>query len=276
MTFAASFLLAGLVFCEFTFMSPPEGKVYKVVWEKVWEILLLKSCTDLWACRSRAGMVLPRHVLHVSPWGVCLVLQRDDLSAGLAAAGYPHLTGRCIKLVSVSSLPWPKTLGPRGAQAAPPALPQQEGLVTAADGGEACLCSLDKVLCLLLQMSVNKWWRMLDHIVAGTCERGRDPALGPFFKIICSGCSYNSNLGREKDVLGRSCSSGICLQLCVLQSIFKREVLKLTYCSWNLKCWFWGLFVSANCLRITSFPFCDSKLNESFNKLYENWVSLFS
>lgn len=255
-------------------MPPPEWKVYKVVWEKVWEVLLLKSCTDLWACRSRAGMVLPRCVLHISPWGVCLVLQRDGVSAGLAAAGCPDLTGCCIKLASVSafSLPWPKTLCPGAATAA---LPQQEGLVTAglvslvpAPWIKAGACSF--------KMGVSRCWRMLDHIAAGTCNRGRDPALGPFFKIICTGWSHNGNLGREKGVLGRSCSSGICVQLCVLQSIFKREALKLIYCSWNVKCWFWGLFTSANCLRITSFPFCDSKLNESFNKLYENWVSLYS
>lgn len=74
-------------------------------------------------------MVLPRHVLRVSP-EMSALSPSEILSSGLAAAGCPQLTGCCIKLVSVFCLPWPKTLGPRAARAAPPALPWQEGLVT--------------------------------------------------------------------------------------------------------------------------------------------------
>lgn len=57
-------------------------------------------------------------------------------------------------------------------------------------------------------------------------ERGRDSALDPFLKSICTGWNQNGKLWIRKGVLERSCSSGICIQLCVLQSIFKREVLK--------------------------------------------------
>lgn len=237
-----------------------------------WNLALICGLADPeqeWFYLDMWCMSLPE----VSAWSF-----RDDLSAGLAAAGCPHLTGSCINWLQFQ---FPLFLGQRHWAPGVPrqlhqpchsrrgwSLQQMVVRLVSAPWIKSCACSF--------KVGVNKWWRMLDHIVAGTCERGRDPALGPFLKIICSGWSHNGNLGREKDVLGRSCSSGICLQLCVLQSIFKREVLKLIYCSWNLKCWFWGLFVSANCLRITSFPFCDSKLNESFNKLYENWVSLFS
>lgn len=65
----------------------------------------------------------------------------------------------------------------QAVQAAPQALPRQEGLLTAAGGAKACPCSWIKSYACSFKTSVNKWWRMLDEIVAVTCERGRDPYL---------------------------------------------------------------------------------------------------
>lgn len=148
-------------------------------------------------------------------------------------------------------------------------------MVTRAGGGEACPCFLDKVLCLLFQNGFYKWWRILDHIIAGAWEQGRDPALGSFLTLFVLAEIKMVSYELKTICLGGTVAQGARKQFCALQCIFKMDVTKWIHSdlieTWNLG--FGGLFVSANYFGITFFQLVI--LSESFNRLYGNSVSLY-
>lgn len=131
-------------------------------------------------------------------------------------------------------------------------------------------------VCLLFQKGFYKWWRILDHIIARAGARGRDPALGFFSAVFVLAeikmVSYESKRVR----LGGAVPQGLCMQFRSFQWIFKMEVVKYIHSdlieTWNLG--LGGLFVSDNYFGITFFQFII--LNESFNRLCGNSVSLYS
>lgn len=65
---------------------------------------------------------------------------------------------------------------------------------------------------------------MLDHVVAGSCERGGDPALAPL-ESICTGWSNNGkNYGLKELCLGGAVAQGF-----VYSFVFFNQFLKGKY-----------------------------------------------